>query len=122
MRLLRCDGLGSAVPILNCDAVGQNALDAAEVDVHQDVWGEVVFLQRPQEEEVLVSLPDQAAAVGHPADVLPDVDPQEAEAGHPLHRHMAVLKEVNHHVQIYSCGWRGAEEWTHLTTLWYAQV
>ena len=40
----------------------------------------MVLSQSPQEEEALVNLLDQTGAVGCPAEILRDVDPQEFEA------------------------------------------
>ena len=47
-----CNSFGNrAFPILDCNTVGKDAFVGAVVEGHQDVWGEVVVLQSPQEED-----------------------------------------------------------------------
>lgn len=45
-----CRALTRAAAILNCDAAGEEALDGASAEVHQNLR-KVDFLQTPQEEE-----------------------------------------------------------------------
>lgn len=81
-----CNAFRSKVPVPDCDAVGQDALDCAAVEVHQNVRGQAVLPHTPQEEEALVSLLDQLGAAGRPGEILGDVDSQEPEAVHTFHR------------------------------------
>ena len=77
--------MGRAVALPNCGTVGEDPLDGAAVEVHQDLRRQVDLLESPQKEETLVSLLDQGRGVEGPREVLRDVDSQKLEAGDTLH-------------------------------------
>lgn len=86
LPLLRLPVWGRAATVPSCDTVGQDALDDAAIEIHQDVWGDVVLPQSPLEEEALVSLLYQLGASSCPGEILGDVDSQELKAVHMFHR------------------------------------
>lgn len=62
-----------AVFLAYCDAVGDDALNGASVDVQQNLRRQKDFLRSPQEEEA-----------GEPREVLGDGDTQKLKAGETL--------------------------------------
>lgn len=75
--------MGRAIAVPNCNTVGEDALDGAVVEVHQDLRGQMNLFKSPQKEEPLVSLLDQGRGIKGPREVLRDVD--TLEAGNGLH-------------------------------------
>lgn len=73
-----------AVAIPNCDTVGNDSLDGAAVEVHQNLRRRMDLLWSPQEEETLVRLLDQSGGAEGPWEVLGNVHTQKLEAGDTL--------------------------------------
>ncbi len=66
---------------------GQDVLSRTPIEVHQDGWTQLFFIQCPKEDETLVCLLYKALGVCGPGQVLRDVGSQELEAGDTFNNH-----------------------------------